>query len=295
MSTALVTGAHDRTAPVASALRTEGFETLALDHWSADAAPLGPGSLNCYIQMPGAVAAAGANGPALVARVDAVAALSPFLADHASVLLVADDLGWDQRRRDALALLAEATLADRGPEAVKVAVLGEISSTVAILERVRASHPTLADLGADLSYADWRTEVFNMTGAAGRIYFGWQDGDGHRRVAVLRGAVMSPLRATGPERAENGTPPTFDWGTSEAGAHLLARALVADAVGSASLCPGCSGHGTGCARCTGHGLTNWADTLADVFLDEVVVAFPQAGFELPVADVATWLDRRLPR
>src|SRR5687768_13601626 len=151
MSTALVTGAHDRTGPVACALRSGGLETLALDgwtpdDWAPDASPLGPGSVHCYVQLPGAVAVAGAHGSALVARVDAVTAVSPFLADHASVLLVADDLGWDQRRRDALALLTEAALADRGPGGVRVAVLGEYCSPGVIVERARAGLPSLADL-----------------------------------------------------------------------------------------------------------------------------------------------------
>ncbi|MGH8990030.1 MAG: hypothetical protein ACRDYV_02960 [Acidimicrobiia bacterium] len=292
MSTALVTGTMDRTGPVANALRTEGFETVALDHWSPDAAPLGPGSLNCYVQLPGEVAAAGAHGPALVARIDAVAAVSPFLADHASVLLVADDLGWDQRRRDALALLTEAALADAAPRTVRIAVLGEWSSAGAIVEQVRSTAPCLADLGPNLDYADWRTEVFTVTATAGRTYFGWTDGDGRRRVAVLRGAVMSPLRPPGHDGL---VPPDFSWGCVDGSAHLLARALVADAVGTTSHCTGCSGHGGECPACRGHGLTDWADGLAGAFLDEIVDGFPPVGFEFRMADMAAWLDRRLPR
>lgn len=292
MNTALVTGATDRTGPVAYALQTEGYETLAFDSWSPDAARLGPGTVNCYIQLPGAVAAAGANGPALVARVDAVTAVSPFLADHASVLLVADDLGWDQRRRDALALLTEAALADQGPEAVRVAVLGEISSPGAIVERVRANLPSLADVAPDLGFADWRNEVFNMTGTAGRTYFGWTDGDGRRRVAVLRGAVMSPLKVAG---SENGATPGFAWGRTDGGAPLLARAMVADAVGTASRCPQCSGQGGDCRSCGGHGLTEWAGQLVGPFVDEIIDGLPAEGFELRMADVASWLNRRLPR
>jgi hypothetical protein len=265
MSTALVTGAHDRTGPVASALQTEGFETLALDDWTPDAAPLGPGSVHCYVQLPGAVAVAGAHGPALVARVDTVTALSPFLADHASVLLVADDLGWDQRRRDALALLTEAALADRGPGGVRVAVLGEYSSPGVIVERARASLPSLADLAPDLGFADWRDEVLTVTGTPGRTYFGWRDGDGRPCAAVLRGTVMSPLRpgACAPDGSRD-----FSWGMADTGAHLLARAVMADAVGG-----------------------EWADELAGAFTHEVVANLPAAGFELPVADVAAWLNR----
>lgn len=268
MSTALVTGAHDRTGPVACALQTEGFETLAFDNWSPDPASLGPGSVNCYIQLPGAVAAAGAHGPALVARVDAVTAVSPFLADHASVLLVADDLGWDQRRRDALALLTEAALADRGPGDVRVSVLGEYSSPGVIVERARAILPSLADLAPDLGFADWRNEVLTMTGTAGRTYFGWRDADGRLCAAVLRGTVMSPLRPAAHD--DNGSS-SFSWGDRDAGARVLAHAVMADAVGA-----------------------EWADELAGAFADEVVAGLPAAGFELRVSDLAAWLNRHAP-
>lgn len=265
MSTALVTGAHDRTGPVASALRTEGFETLALDQWSPDAAGLHPGSLHCYVQLPGAVAAAGAHGSALVARVDAVNDVSPFLAESAAVLLVADDLGWDQRRRDALALLTEAALADRGPGGVKVAVLGEYSSPGTIVERARAGLPSLADLDPGLGFAEWRDEVLTMTGTPGRTYFGWRDVDGRPCAAVLRGTVMSPLRAgaSGPDGSRQ-----LSWGTDDTGAHLLARAVMADAVGA-----------------------EYADDLAGPFTHEVVANLPAEGFELRAADVAAWLNR----
>lgn len=291
MSTALVTGATDRTGPVASALRTEGFVTLTLDHAASDAVPLGRGSVNCYVQLPGVLPAGGAQPPALVARVDDVTAVSPFLARHAAVLLVADDLGWDQRRRDALALLTEAALADNGPGAVRVAVLGERSTPGDIVERLRATVPSLADLAPDLGYADWRDEILNMTATAGRTYFGWADGDGRPRAAVLRGTVMSPLR---PAASNGDTAPVFSWGNSDPGAHLLAQALMADAVGAESRCDRCSGMGGDCPVCGGHGLTEWANELAGAFV-AVVAGFPPEGFELRVADVAVWLHHHTQR
>jgi hypothetical protein len=291
MSNALVTGANDRTGPVASALRTEGFETLTLDHGRLDAVPLGRGSVNCYVQLPGVLPAGGAHPPALVARVDEVAAVSPFLAGHAAVLLVADDLGWDQRRRDALALLTEATLADHGPGAVRVAVLGERSTPSDIVERIRTTVPSLADLAPDLGYADWRDEILNMTGTAGRTYFGWRDGDGRQCAAVLRGTVMSPLRPA----TSGGEPGSmFSWGSSDPGSQLLAQALMADAVGVESRCARCSGRGGDCPDCGGHGLTEWARDLAGAFV-EVVADFPPEGFELRMVDVAAWLNRHTHR
>jgi hypothetical protein len=291
MTTALVSGANDRTGPVASALRTEGYETLTLDHCGLDAVPLGRGSVNCYVQLPGVLPAGGAQPPALVARVDDVAAVSPFLAAHAAVLLVADDLGWDQRRRDALALLTEATLAEHGSGAVRVTVLGEHSTPGDIVDQARATVPSLADISPDLGYADWRDEVLTMAGTAGRTYFGWADSDGRPRAAVLRGTVMSPLRP-----AASGVGPSFaySWGSSDPGAHLLAQALMADAVGVESRCALCSGTGAGCPACGGHGLTEWANDLAGAFV-EVVAGFPAEGFELRAADVAVWLNHHTPR
>jgi hypothetical protein len=292
MSTALVTGATERTGPVASALRTEGYETLAFDHGAFDAVPLGHGSVNCYVQLPGMLPAGGASPPALMARINDVTAVSPFLAHRAAVLLVADDLGWDQRRRDALALLTEAALVEHGPGAVRVAVLDERSAPGDIVRRVRATVPSLADLSPDLGYADWRDEVLTMAGTAGRTYFGWTDWDGRPCAAVLRGTVMSPLR---PARSAAGPLPVFSWGSSDPGAHLLARALIADALGADRRCARCSGTGEDCSACGGRGLTEWADELAGAFVDEVVAGFPPEGFELRVADVAVWLSSRVPR
>ncbi len=52
---------------------------------------------------------------------------------------------------------------------------------------------SLADIGADLSFCDWRTEVFSLTSGNGATYFGWSTPDGRWCTAVLRGAVLSPL------------------------------------------------------------------------------------------------------
>lgn len=309
MSTALVTGTTDRVGAVATALQTEGFETLALDRWNPGAAaPVQRGSVNCYVQLPaGSSSATGPGGNrgsigthALVARVDAVAAVSPLLAHHAAVLLVADDPGWDRRRRDALHLLAEATVADYARGAVRVAVLDEHSSPVDIAATARrestparresapASAPSLADLAPDLGYADWRSEVFSLTGGTERTYFGWVGGDGGLRVAILRGTVVSPLRPVG-AATESGS--LFSWGHSDPSAHMLARALLADTLGADTRCLRCRGTGSDCPACRGSGLMGWVGDLAGVFVEEVVRSFPLQGFELRVGDVAAWIDR----
>jgi len=149
---------------------------------------------------------------------------------------------------------------------------------------------TVADLAPGLGYTDWRDEVLNMTGTAGRTYYGWRDGSGRRRAAVLRGTVMSPLR---PAASGDDPAPVFSWGSSDPGAHLLAQALMADAVGAESRCVLCSGTRRDCPTCAGHGLQDWARELAGNFAHEVVSGFHPEGFELRVADVASWMDGRV--
>ncbi|MGH8975741.1 MAG: hypothetical protein ACRD0C_21355, partial [Acidimicrobiia bacterium] len=53
MPTALVTGAPEWVPHVAVALKSEGFDIVA----AGEEAPLVPGSLDCYVQLPGAAPA----------------------------------------------------------------------------------------------------------------------------------------------------------------------------------------------------------------------------------------------
>ena len=168
-----------------------------------------------------------------------------------------------------------------------------MSTTLVREAQDRTGPVALADLAPDLGYADWRDEVLNMAGAAGRTYFGWTDGGGRRCAAVLRGTVMTPLR---PAPSSADLPSVFSWGDrDDPGAHRLARALMADAVGAESRCGSCAGAGGDCPTCAGHGLTGWADDLAVIFTNEVVADLPPDGFELRVADVASWLSRHTHR
>jgi hypothetical protein len=117
---------------------------------------------------------------------------------------------------------------------------------------------SLADLAPDMPYADWREEVFNLTSSTGSTYFGWRGSDGLRRAAVLRRSVLSPLSGAGD------------------GALGLARAVLSDALGGAVVGE----------------LQDWALSLADDFLREVITSLPDEEFELPIHEVAAWVLRR---
>jgi len=59
----------------------------------------------------------------------------------------------------------------------------------------------LADFAADREYADWRTDVLNLTSTRDVTYLGWLNQEGQRRVGLLRGvggltAAVHPLPAT---------------------------------------------------------------------------------------------------
>lgn len=270
MGTALVTGTPARARDVAGALQTEGFETLILDVPQPQV-PAGPGSVSCYVQLP-AVSATGAGTDAVMARVDAVAAMSPLLSRDAAVLLVADDAGWDGRRRHALGVLTEAALAGQGSDGIRISVLGEEASPADIATSARRQQTgpgaSLADMAPDLGFTDWRSEVLSLTGSPERSYFGWVAADGRRCVSVLRGTVMSPLVPGTPRSG-----PALSWGSPEPPSQLLAHAILADAVGAPDL----------------------AGPLAGTFAKEVLAACPAEGFELRGREVAAWIVRNSPR
>src|SRR5205807_4809896 len=111
LSTALVTGAIERIHAVAMALKREGFDALAWEGPTPGAADgLPRRSVACYVQLAGGLvpwrSALGAEGTILIHRVDTVASLSPLLALDATVVLVADERGWDPARRPRLHGLA---------------------------------------------------------------------------------------------------------------------------------------------------------------------------------------------
>jgi hypothetical protein len=173
MRSVLVSGPADDATAVVSALQRQGFDTFGLDLPSR----LGTGAggrrpvrpVDCYVQLAPGPDEPGQGSPtrSLLRRVEAIAVVSPLLAHDAVVLMVADE--WDRRRRDALRLMAEAALADAGLWRRSVVVLDEPLSPLtlaAVASRREADRCplSLADLSPDLPYADWRNEIFSLTG-----------------------------------------------------------------------------------------------------------------------------------
>lgn len=164
--TALVTGGPEWAPHVAIALKSEGFDILSV----GEEAPLAPGSVDCYVQLPGGVPSS--DQPALsrarsmvaddlLARVDVAARLAPFLAPHAVVLLVGEEpLRW------LLEMLAEAIVADADGVQAKVVGGSRPPSEIAALARPnghRRSWRSYLDEEPELGYADWRDEVLCLT------------------------------------------------------------------------------------------------------------------------------------
>jgi hypothetical protein len=90
--------------------------------------------------------------------------------------MVADDC--DRRRRDALRLMTEAALSDAGGTAARVVVLDEPLSpaTMAATARRREAarnRVSLVELSPELPHADWRNEVFSLTGRDDSLIREW--------------------------------------------------------------------------------------------------------------------------
>ena len=269
MNTALVTGTFEDTQGVALALKREGLDVYPWEGPTTGASqPPLLGLVDCYVQLPPAPAQwskASARpllpGPFLY-RLDTVAAIAPFLAPNATVVLVVDGLDWDPSRRQALRALAEAAIAEQAGPGRHLTVVdsGDVGQIAAIAGQARteARRASLADLAPNLPFTDWRNEVFNLTSGAGTTYFGWRRPDGTGRAAVLRRSVLSPLA------------------DGDAGDHGLARAVLADALGISAL----------------HDLQESDTSLVDDFLCEMIQPLPAEGFEMPIHTVAVWVVRR---
>ena len=180
MRSVLVSGPADQAGAMADALRRQGFDTFGLDLPPG----LGTGAtgerprrpVDCYVQLAPGDAAGGSPTRTLLKRVEAVSVVSPLLAHDATVLMVADDC--DRRRRDALRLMAEAALNDAGGGATRVVVLDEplSPSTMAAAARrreARRDRVSLVELSPELPHADWRNEVFSLTGRDDSLIREW--------------------------------------------------------------------------------------------------------------------------
>ncbi|HEY3239757.1 MAG TPA: hypothetical protein VGL92_09350 [Acidimicrobiia bacterium] len=168
--TALVTGSPEWVPHVAVALKSEGFDIVS----AGEEAPLAPGSLDCYVQLPGDVPTT--EGPALtrarsvvaddlLARVDVATRLAPYLAPHAVVLLVGEE-----PLRVVLEMLAEAIVSEASGVQAKVVGGVRAPSEIAALARPNGHHRSwrsYLDEDPELGFADWRDEVICLTSSAG--------------------------------------------------------------------------------------------------------------------------------
>jgi hypothetical protein len=285
MGTALVTGPATAQARVIAALRAAGLD--AVDHVPEGGTGFEP-VVDCYVRLTGPASATSGRAD-LLSIVDDVSALAGRLSARALVVLVASD--WDWRERSALRLLTEAALVN-GPAAQATVVVldsaGDVASTVAPNPVGRTTGASLADIGGDRAYADWREDVLSMAEEPERTYFGWLGSDARASVAVLAGSVMSPLAGWGDSRA------ALCW--RDHGETLrLAQALLIDALGPAEcLCPDCRGLAADCGACEGSGMAAGVRPLALSFSAEVVGRLPQDGFELRVGDVVDWARSQTP-
>jgi hypothetical protein len=292
MHNAVITGSAERARAVTAALQGHGFETLVADASAiAEVATRTPqGSVGCYVQLPIESDSDSSLARSLGGRVEAVAAVVPLLACNATVLIVADDAidpASRPRVSNALRSLVQA-LADSEAPGVTVTIVepASLPSTIAAALLRDSPAGSLAPLAAHasrLAYADWRTDVLNLTSVTDATYFGWVNRHGDRRVGILRRAVVTPL-STPPDAA-------VSWGDCGAGAHILGRALFREALGGTGRCPVCQ-PGADCVTCAGSGLRGWADELVEGFVKEVIDSLPAGGFELPAADVDQWISRR---
>jgi hypothetical protein len=163
---ALVTGAPDRVPHVAIALKSEGFDIVS----AGEGALLAPGSVDCYVQLPGDVPPS--DQPALsrarslvaddlLARVDVAARLAPSLAPHAVVLLVGDEFF-----RPLLEMLAEAIVSEASGVQAKVVGGFRPPAEIAAMAHPnghRRSWRSYLDEDPELGFADWREEVLCLT------------------------------------------------------------------------------------------------------------------------------------
>ena len=166
--TALVTGAPEWVPPIAIALKSEGFDLVS----AGEEAPLAPGSIDCYVQLPGGVPVSGEPSlrrarsvvaDELLGRVDVATHLAPYLAPHAVVLLVGEaPLRW------LLEMLAEAIVRETDGVQAKVVDGSRLPSDIAALAHRnghRRSWRSYLDEDPELGFADWRDEVLCLTSA----------------------------------------------------------------------------------------------------------------------------------
>jgi hypothetical protein len=186
---ALVSGARPRVDTVAEALRRRGFDVAVASEAEgvgALAGELAPGSLQCYVQLPGDTPAHGETVvervrnflvDGLIARFGGAAAVVPALAPGAVVLLVAGNHPQDSRAPDnheaRLALLdtlATCLVIERAGEGLRPLVVraersdGEIAELAVDPRAERAAALNeLVEERPDALFSDWRDEILGLT------------------------------------------------------------------------------------------------------------------------------------
>jgi hypothetical protein len=274
MISALLTGSKERTSPLAATLRAHSGDVVVAD--SRDgiaglAARLPARSVGSYVQLLLAPQGARSWAAPVMERIETLALLAPLLAREAVVVMVAEDPAdpaRDRRVVDGLCLLADAALSAGGGTDVTVSVVHEACPTT-ITRLLPGAAPgggqgPLADFAADRDYADWRTDVLNLTSTSDVTYLGWLNQEGQPRVGLLRKSVVSPLPVP-PDSA-------VAWGNTGPGARALGRALIAQTLGGQDV----------------------DDALVELFVKDVIDPLPATSFELSSQELTAWIHRHRP-
>jgi hypothetical protein len=274
MTSALLTGSKERTSPIAATLRAHSDDVVVADSRegiAALAAGLPARSVGSYVQLLLAPDGVRSWSAPVTERIETLALLAPLLTREAVVVLVAEDPAdpaRDGRVVDALCLLAQAALTAGGDTDVTVNVVHE-ASPATITGLLPGAAPgggpgPLADFAADRDFADWRTDVLNLTSARDVTYLGWLNQEGQPRVGFLRGSVVSPLPVP-PDSA-------VAWGDTGPGARVLGRALIGETLGEADI----------------------DDAIVELFVKDVIDPLPATSFELSSRELSAWIHRHHP-
>jgi hypothetical protein len=187
-STVVVTGAAEQVAAVSAALRDAGAEVISVDdlgRLDAAVAHIAPGTLHCYVQLPGHVAARGRAvvervrnflEDGLLARFTAASTILPALSEGGRVVLVGGNTPVEASAPDdhsarlaLLDVLAHAIQADGATTRIRIRRLPNTESAEQIAAVALGREPTreeaLADLQArepKMSFDDLRIEVMGL-------------------------------------------------------------------------------------------------------------------------------------
>jgi hypothetical protein len=187
--TVVVTGWSEAVDEVAQAFEKAGYGVVKAPNHTRlleVVATMEPESVDCYVQLPGKIAARGDGvvervrnflTDGLIRRFDAAAAIAPTLRSDGCVLLVAgnhpDESGAPDNQRARLSLLqvlAHSLLIERGGTGMTVTIADHQRSPDELVELARSpgDRPVrliaeLKEIDPELDYDDWRNEVMALT------------------------------------------------------------------------------------------------------------------------------------